>query len=111
VPTKLQEERTISKSESHKAVIRVCINEPRTGSSIIARSVHSALSPEILSLNKSESETRITSSINNTNNSEIYSISLQIETQSIPNLRASINSYLHLLETSIMVIEHIQGYE
>ena len=86
-----------------KAEVQIVFNPILPRSVHIAKSIYSALDPNTLF--SSHPEIDSTSSV--TNEDDVHRIDLDIQTQSIANLRASLNSYLQLFRISISVINHV----
>jgi tRNA threonylcarbamoyladenosine modification (KEOPS) complex Pcc1 subunit len=90
--TKLQLGRTMSTSKNCKARIQISFKTSTSKSSLIVKSIYSALNPEIKS--SSDLVARIGACVYNSN---LY---IDMETDDVPNLRAIINSYLRLANAS-----------
>jgi tRNA threonylcarbamoyladenosine modification (KEOPS) complex Pcc1 subunit len=90
--TKLQLGRTMSTSKNCKAKIQISFKTSTSKSSLIVKSIHSALNPDIKS--SSDPVVRTGAYIYNSN---LY---IEMETSDVPSLRAIINSYLRLTNAS-----------
>lgn len=86
-----------------KAEVRIAI-KPRLHRSVhIVKSIYSALDPNTLFFGHPE----IISTSSVTNEHGVRRIDLDIQTQSIANLRASLNSYFQLFGISLNIINHV----
>ena len=86
-----------------KAEVRIAI-KPRLPRSVhIVKSIYSALDPNTLFFGHPE----INSTSSVTNADDVHRIDLDIQTQSIANLRASLNSYFQLFGISLNIINHV----
>jgi tRNA threonylcarbamoyladenosine modification (KEOPS) complex Pcc1 subunit len=86
-----------------KAQVRIAFNPILPRSVHLVKSIYSALDPNTLF--SGHPEINSTSSV--TNEHDVRRIDLDIQTQSIANLRASLNSYLQLFGISLNVINRV----
>jgi tRNA threonylcarbamoyladenosine modification (KEOPS) complex Pcc1 subunit len=93
--TKLQLGLMISISKSYKARIQISFKARAHKSTLIAKSIYSALNPDTKA-SDSEAMTRISVHGNN--------LFIEIEADNIASLRAMINSYLRLINVSYKCI-------
>ena len=82
----------MSISKNYKARIQISFEAPAHKSTLIAKSIYSALNPEIKS--SPDPVARTGACVYNSN---LY---IDMETDDVPNLRAIINSYLRLANAS-----------
>jgi len=94
--TKLQLGLMISISKSYKARIQISFKARAHKSTLIAKSIYSALNPDTKISSDSEAITRISVHANN--------LFIEIEADNIASLRAIINSYLRLINVSYKCI-------
>jgi tRNA threonylcarbamoyladenosine modification (KEOPS) complex Pcc1 subunit len=94
--TRLQAALTTLISKNYKARIQISFRAPINKSTLIAKSIYSALDPEIRYSSDSGVATRI--SIN------ISDLLIEVESDDIPKLRAIINSYLRLVNAAYKCI-------
>ena len=90
--TKLQLGHTMSTSKSCKARIQISFKRSTSKSSLIVKSIYSALNPDIKS-----SPDPVVKTGACLYNSNLY---IDMETNDVPSLRALINSYLRLANAS-----------
>ena len=94
--TKLLLGHTMSTSKNYKARIQISFEAPAHKSTLIAKSIYSALNPDTKVSSDSEAITRISVHVNN--------LFIEIEADNIASLRAMINSYLRLINVSYKCI-------
>jgi tRNA threonylcarbamoyladenosine modification (KEOPS) complex Pcc1 subunit len=94
--TKLLLGHMMSISKDYKARIQISFEAPAHKSTLIAKCIYSALNPDAEISFDSGAITRISV--------HIRSLSIEIETDDIPSLRAIVNSYLRLVNTSYKCI-------
>ena len=94
--TKLQLGLMMSILKNYKARIQISFEAPAHKSTLIAKSIYSALTPDTKISFDSGAITRISV--------HIRSLSIEIGTDDIPSLRAIVNSYLRLVNTSYKCI-------
>ena len=94
--TKLLLGHMMSILKNYKARIQISFEAPVHKSTLIAKSIYSALDPDTKVSFDSGAITRISVHIRN--------LSIEIETDDIPSLRAIVNSYLRLVNTSYKCI-------
>jgi tRNA threonylcarbamoyladenosine modification (KEOPS) complex Pcc1 subunit len=82
----------MSTSKNCKAKIRISFKRSTSKSSLIVKSIYSALNPDIKSF--PDPVIRTSACVNNSN---LY---IEMETSDVPSLRAIINSYLRLANVS-----------
>ena len=82
--------------KNYKARIQISFKAPVYRSSLIAKSIYSALNPDTKFSSDSGLRARISVDISN--------VFIEIETNDIPSLRAAINSYLRLANASYRCI-------
>jgi tRNA threonylcarbamoyladenosine modification (KEOPS) complex Pcc1 subunit len=94
--TRLQAALTTLISKNYKARIQIAFRAPIGKSTLIAKSIYSALDPEIRYSSDLGVVTRI--SIN------VPDLLIEVESDDIPKLRAVINSYLRLVNAAYKCI-------
>ena len=83
-------------SKNYKARIQISFEAPTGKSTLIAKSIYSALDPEIRHYSDSGATTRISTSIPD--------LLIEVESEDIPKLRALVNSYLRLVNAAYKCI-------
>jgi tRNA threonylcarbamoyladenosine modification (KEOPS) complex Pcc1 subunit len=83
-------------SKNYKARIQISFEAPTGKSTLIAKSIYSALDPEIRHSSDSGATTRISISIPD--------LLIEVESEDIPKLRALVNSYLRLVNVAYKCI-------
>ena len=83
-------------SRNYKARIQISFEAPTGKSTLIAKSIYSAVDPEIRYSSDSGVVTRI--SIN------VHDLLIEVESEDIPKLRALVNSYLRLVNVAYKCI-------
>jgi tRNA threonylcarbamoyladenosine modification (KEOPS) complex Pcc1 subunit len=83
-------------SKNYKARIQISFKAPISKSTLIAKSIHSALDPEIRHSYDSGVVTRISISVPD--------LLIEVESDDVPKLRAIINSYLRLANAAYKCI-------
>jgi tRNA threonylcarbamoyladenosine modification (KEOPS) complex Pcc1 subunit len=94
--TKLQAGLTTLILKNYKARIQISFEAPIRKSTLIAKSIYSALDPEIKLSSNSGVVTRISVGVPD--------LFIEIETDDIPKLRAIVNSYLRLVNAAYKCI-------
>ena len=82
-------------SRNYKARIQISFEAPTGKSTLIAKSIYSALDPEIRHYSDSGATTRI---------SITTDLLIEVESEDIPKLRALVNSYLRLVNVAYKCI-------
>jgi tRNA threonylcarbamoyladenosine modification (KEOPS) complex Pcc1 subunit len=94
---KLQEEHMTSTPKNYKSNMKISFkNKSIATQNFIAKCICSALKPDTKHSSDSGEKIKISSDASN--------VFIEIETDNIPSLRASINSYLRLVDTSYKCI-------
>lgn len=83
-------------SKNYKARIQISFEAPIRKSTLIAKSIYSALDPEIKHSSDSGVVTRISV--------DVTDLFIEVETDDIPKLRAIVNSYLRLVNAAYKCI-------
>ena len=83
-------------SRNYKARIQISFEAPTGKSTLIAKSIYSALDPEIRHYSDSGATTRISITTPD--------LLIEVESDDIPKLRAIINSYLRLVNAAYKCI-------
>lgn len=94
--TRLQAALMTLTSKNYKARIQISFEAPTGKSTLIAKSIYSALDPEIRHYSDSGATTRISTSIPD--------LLIEVESEDIPKLRALVNSYLRLVNVAYKCI-------
>lgn len=94
--TRLQAALMTLTSKNYKARIQISFEAPTGKSTLIAKSIYSALDPEIRHYSDSGATTRISITTPD--------LLIEIESEDIPKLRALVNSYLRLVNVAYKCI-------
>ena len=94
--TRLQAALMILTSRNYKARIQISFEAPTGKSTLIAKSIYSALDPEIRHYSDSGATTRISITTPD--------LLIEVESEDIPKLRALVNSYLRLVNVAYKCI-------
>ena len=94
--TRLQAALMTLTSKNYKARIQISFEAPIRKSTLIAKSIYSALDPEIKHSSDSGVVTRISV--------DVPDLFIEVETDDIPKLRAIVNSYLRLVNAAYKCI-------
>ena len=94
--TRLQAALMTLTSKNYKATIQISFEAPTGKSTLIAKSIYSALDPEIRHYSDSGATTRISITTPD--------LLIEVESEDIPKLRALVNSYLRLVNVAYKCI-------
>lgn len=94
--TRLQAALMTLTSKNYKARIQISFEAPTGKSTLIAKSIYSALDPEIRHYSDSGATTRISITTPD--------LLIEVESEDIPKLRALVNSYLRLVNVAYKCI-------